>query len=91
MLIYFKTPNASPTQQTKIGFVTGKKIGNSVVRHRHARRLREIVREYLRENENALSGTDMTYISHQLPDSFDSLKAELIGQLDEAERRSRNS
>ncbi|QJC22612.1 ribonuclease P protein component [Arcanobacterium buesumense] len=34
---------------TKVGFVVGKKVGNSVVRHTVARKLRHVVRDILPE------------------------------------------
>lgn len=36
-------------QEARVGFVVSTKVGNSVVRHRVARRLREIVRSHLTE------------------------------------------
>ncbi|QRV02184.1 ribonuclease P protein component [Arcanobacterium phocisimile] len=34
---------------TKVGFVVGKKVGNSVIRHTVSRKLRHVVRNFLEE------------------------------------------
>ena len=48
------------TQAARYGFTVTKKVGNSVVRNRARRRLREVVR--LLDREQALTGVDIVVI-----------------------------
>ncbi len=70
----------------RVGFVVSKKVGNSVIRHRVARRFREIVRHHLAEFPpgstavlRALPGIE------QIP--FTDLEDEVLGALGTATRK----
>ncbi|SDU78396.1 ribonuclease P protein component [Arcanobacterium phocae] len=53
VVVYFLADNSINEADlcTKVGFVVGKKVGNSVVRHTVARKLRHVVRNFLPELE----------------------------------------
>jgi len=68
----------------RIGFVVSKAVGNSVVRHRVARRLRHVVRDRL--------GTvrpGCTLVVRALPSAATAASVELGGDIDSAFRRLR--
>jgi ribonuclease P protein component len=68
----------------RVGFVVSKAVGNSVVRHRVARRLRHVVRDRL--------GTvrpGCTLVVRALPSAASAASAELGGDIDSAFRRLR--
>ncbi len=68
----------------RVGFVISKAVGNSVVRHRVARRLRHVVRDRL--------GTvrpGCTLVVRALPSAASAASAELGGDIDSAFRRLR--
>jgi ribonuclease P protein component len=70
----------------RVGFVVSKAVGNSVVRHRVARRLRHVVRDRL--------GTvrpGCTLVVRALPSAASAASAELGGDIDSAFRRLRLS
>ncbi|WP_184810884.1 ribonuclease P protein component [Actinophytocola algeriensis] len=70
----------------RVGFVVSKAVGNSVVRHRVARRLRHVVRDRL--------GTvrpGCTLVVRALPSAASAASAELGGDIDSALRRLRLS
>lgn len=47
LIVHAVTKDNNGADLLKVGFVVGKKVGNSVIRHRVTRRLRHIVRELL--------------------------------------------
>jgi len=65
----------------RVGFVVSKKVGNSVVRHRVTRRLREIIRPRL-----SLLPSGSTCIVRALPGIDDVPFAQLTEQVDSAVR-----
>jgi ribonuclease P protein component len=68
----------------RVGFVVSKAVGNSVVRHRVARRLRHVVRDRL--------GTvrlGCTLVVRALPPAAEAASAELGSDIDSALRRLR--
>jgi ribonuclease P protein component len=68
----------------RVGFVVSKAVGNSVVRHRVARRLRHVVRDRL--------GTvrpGCTLVVRALPSAASAASADLSGDIDSAFRRLR--
>lgn len=87
--------SASKPTPPKFGIVVGKKVGNAVNRHKHTRRIRHIISEYLqktkKETENDLGNSKITYISHKYAENFTDLKKELERQLDEAGKVVRGS
>jgi len=70
----------------RVGFVVSKKVGNSVIRHRVARRFREIVRHHLAEFP-----TGSTAVLRALPGieqiPFTDLEDEVLGALGTATRK----
>jgi ribonuclease P protein component len=66
----------------KAGFVVGKAVGGSVVRHRVQRRLRHVLRSRL---EQLAPGTQL--VVRAMPRSADASSAELAVELDTALRR----
>jgi ribonuclease P protein component len=69
---------------TRVGFVVSKAVGNSVVRHRVARRLRHLLRDRL--------GTvrpGCTLVVRALPPAAEAASAELGKDIDSALRRLR--
>lgn len=49
LLVVHAVTTATNADLSKVGFVVGKKVGNSVIRHRVTRRLRHLVRPLLPE------------------------------------------
>lgn len=47
LVVHALTPDVPTLDSSKVGFVVSKTVGNSVVRHRVARRLRHVVRSHL--------------------------------------------
>jgi ribonuclease P protein component len=70
--------------QTKVGFVVSKAVGNSVTRHRVARRLRHVVRDRL-----GTLPAGSTLIVRALPSAADASSAEFRQDFDAALRRLR--
>ncbi|WP_018330359.1 ribonuclease P protein component [Actinomycetospora chiangmaiensis] len=79
--VHALTPDGSPGP-SRAGFVVGRAVGNSVVRHRTTRRLRHLVAERL----DALpTGTLLVVRAH--PPAAGATSAELADDLDAALRR----
>jgi ribonuclease P protein component len=72
------------TRDARVGFVVSKAVGNSVIRHRVARRLRHVVRDRL---GTLPSGS--TLIVRALPSAAEASSAELRQDFDAALRRLR--
>jgi ribonuclease P protein component len=69
---------------TRVGFVVSKAVGNSVVRHRVARRLRHVLRDRL---GTVVPGC--TLVVRALPSAADAASADLGYDIDAALRRLR--
>jgi ribonuclease P protein component len=67
----------------RVGFIVGKVVGNSVVRHRVQRRLRHLCRERL---EILPTGAEL--VVRALPPAASATSAELGAELDRCLRRS---
>lgn len=67
----------------RVGFVVGRSVGNSVVRHRVQRRLRHLCRERL-----SLLPAGSELVVRALPRAADATYAELGTELDRCLRRS---
>ncbi|MBB5958705.1 ribonuclease P protein component [Saccharothrix tamanrassetensis] len=76
-------PSAQPTlDESKVGFVVSKAVGNSVVRHRVSRRLRHVVRDRL-----AGLPTGSSLVVRALAPAAGATSAELADDFDAALRR----
>lgn len=71
-----------PEGDARVGFIVSKAVGNSVVRHRVARRLRHVVRDRL----DLLPRGSMVAV-RALPRAADATSAELARDVDRALRR----
>ena len=63
-------------QESRIGFVVSKKIGNAVMRHRMTRILREICRDIFKNREKE-KGFKCIYVAFEYCNSFVVLRDEL--------------
>lgn len=82
MLIVFARGDALPA---RIGVTVSRKVGNSVVRHR----VKRWVREAFRRNKSAFAlGTDVIAIAREakVPASFDVVRDELLGLMTHGSR-----
>ena len=77
-------PSRNPQDHPRFGFVVGKKIGNAVIRHRHTRRLRHIVKSQLDLHEEKLKGKLFSYISYEYCDNYQDLEKELVDQIEKS-------
>jgi ribonuclease P protein component len=75
---------AESGERTRVGFVVGRTVGNSVVRHRVTRRLRHIVRDRL---GTVLPGC--TLVVRALPSAAGAASTELARDFDSALRKLR--
>lgn len=78
---------AAAPEPVIVGFVVGKAVGNSVVRHRVVRQLRAAVAPRLNQLDDAYSAV----VVRALPSAAGRPTAELAGDLDAALRRVRSS
>ncbi|KAA2263754.1 ribonuclease P protein component [Solihabitans fulvus] len=76
------TPTLTGSQPAKVGFVVSKAVGNSVVRHRVARRLRHLVRDRI-----GVLPAGSALVIRALPPSAEASSADLGVDLDAALRR----
>jgi ribonuclease P protein component len=81
LVVHLRTAGDDPSaaQSPRAGFVVSKAVGNAVVRHRVARRLRHLVAERL---DGLGPGTDL--VVRALPPSADASSVELARDLDSA-------
>lgn len=80
------SPAGNAAAHTRVGLVVSAKVGNSVVRHRVSRRLREQIRPLITE---VSSGTDI--VVRAFPTAATATSAELRSSLQSALRRTRPS
>lgn len=73
---------AYPGEATRVGFIVGRNVGGSVVRHRVQRRLRHLLRDRL----DTLAPSTLLVI-RALPPAADSTSEKLATDLDSALRR----
>jgi ribonuclease P protein component len=78
------SPTRDGTEQTRVGFVVSKAVGNAVVRHRVSRQLRHLMRDRLAVLP---AGTDL--VVRALPPSAEASSRDLGGDLDASLRRLR--
>lgn len=81
-----RQPDEWPADEPRFGFTVTRKVGNSVVRNRIRRRLREAVR--LVADGHAMKGHDYVLVgrAEALGENFGVLTAELARVLDRASR-----
>ena len=82
LLVLYVAPNAQ--DDTRVGIVTGRRVGNAVVRNRVKRRIREAVRA---RYATLVGGVDLVWIARQSSAAADF--ADIADAVDQLVRRAR--